>query len=144
MKKTIHLLLLASIAFTATLVAPSETKAQSGYLLSSAGHASTDTLTNAGTVSQLKQITGYHKVIAIQTTVTKVTGTPAGTVVLYGSLDGVTYDTIPGTERFTITNVATQTVIWPLNVSNYAYYKVVTAGSGTQSSRVKSYYIIRD
>lgn len=128
---------------TLTLVAPS-LKAQTGYLLSSTGHASTDTLTNAGTVSQLKQITGYHKVLSIQTTITKVTGTPAGTVVLYGSLDGTTYDTIPGTERFTITNVATQTIIWPLGESRYVYYKVVTAGSGTQSSRVKSYYILRD
>lgn len=136
--------MLALFAFTSTLVAPTETKAQSGYLLSSAGHASTDTLTNAGSVAQIKQITGYHKVLSIQTTVTKVTGTPAGTVVLYGSLDGVTYDTIPSTERFTITNVSTQTIVWPLGVSNYAYYKVLTTGSGTQSSRVKSYYILRD
>lgn len=136
--------MLALFAFTSTLVAPTETKAQTGYLLSSVGHATTDTLTDAGTVSQIKQITGYHKALTIQTTVTKVSGTAAGNAILMGSLDGVTYDTIPGKERFILTNVTTQTVVWPLYGNDYAYYKVVTKGSGTQSSRVKSYYIIRD
>lgn len=143
--KSLNLILFAFAALTMLfVVAPTDqASAQTGYFLSSPTHANIDTVDNTEILTQTKQITGYHKVLTIQSTITKISGTVAGTVTLYGSLDGVTYDQI-GTDVFTATNVASQCNIWSLGVSGYAYYRVIYAGAGTMSAKIQTYYILRD
>lgn len=143
--KRLKLFLFSIVALTSLIVlAPTDNaNAQTGYFLSSPTHANIDTVDNTESISQTKQIIGYHKQLTIQSTVTKISGTVGGTITLYGSLDGVTYDQI-GTDVFTATNVASQCNIWNLGVSGYAYYRVTYAGAGTMSAKLQTYYILRD
>lgn len=144
--KSLKLFLFAFAALTMLFVAAptEEVSAQTGYFLSSPTHANIDTVDNTEALSQIKQITGYHKVLSIQSTITKISGTVAGSVVLMGSLNGVTYDTVSTAELFYPTNVATQTKVWALGVSDYVYYKVIYTGAGTMSAKIQTYYILRD
>lgn len=123
--------------------------AQSGNLKSSPTHAIYDTVTNAGSKTQLIQIQGYQAVVSIQTTVVEISGTTGGRIVLLGSLDGETYDTVRTTAQaeyasWVPTDITTaQTYIWPIGESNYQYYAVRYTGTGTMSARFKSFAIWR-
>ena len=67
------------------------------------------------------KVTDTYKQVTIQTVITKVSGTVAGTVTLQGSLDGVNYVTIPtagvigAAFTFTATYVGTQSVSFIVN-----------------------------
>jgi hypothetical protein len=111
-------------------------QANSGYMKSSPTHANTDTLTNAATVTQTIAIPGYNAVVTIQPVITRVTGTAAGVVRLFGSIDGTNYVRVNPTDSLLMTNVATQSKIFTISPSAYTHYRITVAGSGTQSSRV--------
>lgn len=95
-----------------------------------------DTVTNNGTGALYSKIQNGDGYVTIQVTVTKVSGTVAGTMVLYGSLDGVLYDSIRTEETQTALATAslanaTGTYIWRLKKSPYLYYQVGTSGGTT-------------
>jgi len=71
-----------------------------------------------------------------------VSGTPAGTIALEGSIDGVNWSGTMGT-AFTITDVATQVASFTVVPSTYQYYRIVVTPSGTQSSRINTKVLVR-
>jgi hypothetical protein len=97
-----------------------------------------DTLTDAGTDFVVQQVQGTYKHISVQAVFTKISGTVAGTGILYGSVDGTNYVQL-NTDTLTMTNQTTNTKIWVLTNANYMYYKIVYLGSGTMSGVVKGY-----
>jgi len=98
-----------------------------------------DTLTNAGTVTKtLPALTGAYAGVMLQTVLTKLSGTAAGTVQLYGSLDGVNY--VPVDSVKTITNVTTQSFLHVCRVPIVQYLRLIYTGSGTQSTKTTTLY----
>ncbi|GGG97350.1 hypothetical protein [Pedobacter zeae] len=132
---TLGLLLSISLCYAQT---PNSLK----DMLSSPTHAATDTVTNAGVKYQIAAVQGFQDVVTIQTVITKISGTVAGTVIIQGSLDGVNYTTI-GTDSFTATDVASQSKSWSVNPSTFAYYRVSYTGAGTMSAKINSKLLFR-
>lgn len=93
------------------------------------------TVTNSGSASCSLAVNYTHEQLSIQITATKVSGTIAGTAILYGSVDGTNYNAI-GSDTLTLTNVTTNTKVWVLTNANYAYYKVTVTGSGTMAATI--------
>lgn len=147
MKKIFYSLLFITLAFVGSASAQS-------------GNAFTfpilpkDTLTNADTLTKPIHITQGLKDLGIQVVVNKLSGTLAGKVVLYQSLDGVNYT---GTDSVTtyggipsaIGSAARNTVVTPTGTnivtfqktgtpSNYYLVEIIT--SGTVSAAVKVSY----
>jgi len=122
MKKLFALLLvLVTLAAFST-----ETNAQASVLVSSS-----DTLTNADTVNiALPTATGGYYAVAIQGTVSKVSGTVSGTAIIQGSLDGSNWQNI-GTDTLTFTDQTTNFKIWALTPSVYQYHRVRFISAGT-------------
>ncbi|MES2287763.1 MAG: hypothetical protein V4547_18890 [Bacteroidota bacterium] len=105
-----------------------------------------DTVTDTGTDFVVKQVEGTYKNVSIQAVFSKVSGTIAGTAILYGSIDGTNYVSLSGAvgDTLLMTDVTTNTKVWVLNNSNYMYYKVVFLGVGTMSGRIYGYVFTAD
>lgn len=122
--------------------------AQSSDMLSSVGNTS-DTNTNAETVTLTKTLAGSWNVVSIQAVVTKLGGTAAGNIVLQGTVNGTNYVTLnslcvpSANDTFTLTNVTTQSCAWPLTGSYYTGYRLSFTTSGTVSARVQGKIIYR-
>ena len=97
-----------------------------------------DTVANTGTQAKVIATSGGFSGAAVQVVLTKLSGTGAGTVGLYGSLDGVNYVQIGS--NFTITNVTTQACTFYVSAPLPQYIKVLTTGSGTESILPVVYY----
>jgi hypothetical protein len=100
--------------------------------------AGLDTVSNAGSISQILQIGGYQDLITIQAGVTKLTGTPGGSVKLYGSVDNIKYDfATTATDTLAVGNVTPlQVKTWVIAPSKFQYYKAVYKGAGSQTSTI--------
>lgn len=72
-----------------------------------------------------------YQLVGIQTIITKVSGTVAGTSVLYGSIDGTNY--VSTGDTLTNTNVATNSFL-VTKATPYKYWRILTTGSGTMSA----------
>lgn len=91
-----------------------------------------DTIVNTGTASKVISITTGQSGIAVQAIFTKISGaTIAGTAVLAGCNDGVTYTAIGSS--FTLTNVASQSTMFYVAAPLPKFMRVQTTGSGTES-----------
>lgn len=81
----------------------------------------------------------YYPVIGFQVTVTRLTGTMAGTAVLVGSIDGVNF-VAAGADTLTMTNSTTNTKVWKLEEPIYKYYRIKVGGAttvtGTSSAKL--------
>jgi len=106
--------------------------------MKNASNSATETITNTGTGILTAQLRGHKNTVTVQVTVTKTSGTIAGTLTLQGSLDNVTYKAalLPNgvstaVNTYTATDVATQTFIWQLDKNAYNYWRVSYTGSGT-------------
>lgn len=131
-------LLFLLMALVMTVAFTSEVKAQSGTKMTV---VSADTLANADTTSKIIQITGGFSSLAIQPIVKRLSGTAAGTVVLYGSIDGVNY--VSTGDTMTLTNQVTNTKLFNVGLPAYSYYKVIAISSGTVSEVLNVWYILR-
>lgn len=100
-----------------------------------------DTIANTGTVTKIITLTAGYGGCAIQTVLTKLSGTGAGTVGVYGSLDGTNYVQIGSNS--TITNVTTQSFTFYVAEPVPVYVKVLATGSGTESVVMRTYYVPR-
>jgi len=121
---------------------PKVTYSAVGQALSIPTHAATDTVTNTTVLYQYAILQGSNIHATFQSLFTKVTGTPAGTIVLQGSIDGVNWSGTLGSS-FTITDVATQVATFTVVPSQYQYYRIVVTPSGTQSSRINTKVLVR-
>lgn len=134
MKKLFSILCLAAFLIA---VPKTEVKAQSPVKMTV---ASADTLANTDTTSKIINVTDGWASLAIQPVVTKLSGTAAGVVRLYGSVDGVNYVATGDTLAISGT---TSSTIWSAGVPKYAYYKIYATSSGTVSEVLNVWYIVR-
>jgi len=109
-------------------------------LLSYVGHAVTDTITNATAEYQYGTVTGTNTAITVSALLTKGTGTPAGTLYFQGSLDATNWKTIASD---TMTDTATQSLIYNQAPTYYTYYRVYVAASGTQSTYLNTKVLVK-
>jgi len=131
MKKILSLLLVIGFAIT------SATAQRASTIPVAAG----DTTVNTDTASKVLSITAGYSGVIIQPIVSKVSGTVAGKVYLYQSLDGVNYTA--ATDSITLSNQATNTGLWIKSAPNPVYYKISAITSGTQSSILGVKYVAR-
>lgn len=134
MKKFLFFLMVALFS----LIASSDVQAQRGTKLTV---VSADTLSNTDTTAKIIAVTGGFSTLAIQPVVTRLSGTAAGEVKLYGSIDGVNY--VATGDTLTLSNQVTNTTLWKIGVPSYSYYKVVATSSGTVSEVLNVWYIVR-
>ena len=115
-----------------------------------------DTVVNTATEVLTVRAQQDFATVSIQAVVTKISGTAAGTVTLQGSNDGTNYVTVStsyllgtftapyttgGAATLSVTNVTTNTKIFTLIGSPYAYYRLSYTGSGTMSCRLRGYVL---
>lgn len=143
--KRIFLLLaiMLTIGITAQVTGPKINYSAVGNLLSTPTHAATDTITNTTVKYQYGIVNGSNVHFTIQSTLTKISGTVAGTVKPQGSIDGVNYVDISGQTAFTLTDVAIQTCAFYIIGSPFQYYRVVVTPTGTQSTKIASLGLVR-
>jgi hypothetical protein len=101
-----------------------------------------DTILNTTTVAKVIPITGGYNGVSIQVVLASQTGTPAGSVKLYGSNDGGTsYDQILATASDTLA-ISASALHYTFKVTNPvpSKLKVVAVGTGTQHTLVKVWY----
>lgn len=98
------------------------------------------TITNAGTPAAIIPVIGNKGVVSFQYVITKTSGTVAGSIALYGSLDGgTTYALI---NSYTLTDATASTSL-TYNYAGYSKYKVLVTTSGTQISNHKIWVLYR-
>lgn len=141
--------LLLSLAFV-LIAGTSQLHAQTSLL--SVASKPLDTVTNTG-VKALKNalpIKGAKQTVTIVATVTKLTGTAAGTVILQGSLDGVNFDRVRSAnlmgavavDSLLIKDVATPQVRqWTVVNSPFLFYRTQATGVGTTTFTIKGQYL---
>lgn len=91
---------------------------------------SATTMVNTTAVTATLQTNSVCENVSIQAVVTKSTGTVAGTVAVSASLDGTNYVALTSS-TLALTDIATNTAIFPLTGNPYLYYRVTFTGSGT-------------
>lgn len=128
--------------------------AQAQYGARSYTYSAKDTLTDAGTVyaylapqglitSTGAGIEGGYTSLGIKLTLTRLSGTAAGSATLQVSNDFVNWSTHPSASVFTLTNVAAQTAIWAIGDIDFKYYRIIVTGSGTQSLKLSDKWSVR-
>ena len=104
-----------------------------------------DTTDNTGTSYITLGVTKWYNTVTIQSVVTKISGTVAGTVTLQGSIDGTNYTTVDSNfanvTSYVPTNVTTNTKIFVVTGSPYRYYRLSYTGAGTMSASHRGYVL---
>lgn len=132
MKKLLTLCLLAFVAIAVN--------AQFG---SAALNADTSHwIINTGTSTKYIKASAGYNAMGMQFVVTKVSGTMAGTIKVYGSLDGSHYTLTATADSMNIAESNLHKII-KFDTTPYVYYKVVATGSGTMAATWKLYYTLR-
>jgi len=130
MKKIALIIALAAVSSIAFSQAPITGQ---GYLKSTPTHAVTDTAVATTPLNQYFTLPGYWDQVTVQSTFTKISGTVAGTVSLFGSIDNVGFSLISSAN--TLTDGASQTFTWVISPSSYKYYKITVTPTGTSSAK---------
>lgn len=138
MKKFLAIALLTT--FTCTGL-NAQSSVQPNWLMPERVVSANDTTSNADTNYVYIKSVGSH-LKAIQATVTKVSGTVAGTVILQGTVDGIAWVNV-NTDTLTLTDQATNTKVWVLTSTSYNSYRVQYKTSGTQVSYLNLSYMRR-
>lgn len=104
-----------------------------------------DTTVNGGTTYLTLPVQNWYNSIAIQSVVTKISGTVDGEVTLQGSLDGTNFLTVDSNystvTSYNPTDVATSTKIFIVTGSPYRYYRLKYVGLGTMSASHRGYVL---
>ncbi len=102
-----------------------------------------DTVTNSATGYVSLRVQSSYNTVAIQAVVTRLTGTAGGTVTLQGSNDGTNYVTVSASysdfQTLSVSNAVTNTKIFIVTGSPYAYYRLSHTGTGTMSTTIRGY-----
>lgn len=143
MKKIILILVLS----TSMLAAFSQATTYTTSLPSGSDYAGVmasklDTLTNADTAYYEVYIVGAKHTIGFQVNVTKLTGTLAGKVDLFGSIDGVNWIPTAIASQQTITD-ASGVFAFSLTCNCYKKYRLRVMTSGTNTSSHRAYLLYR-
>lgn len=104
-----------------------------------------DTVVNATTKNQVLKVSKAADILSIQVTATKISGTTAGVVRLYGSNDKVAWvrikagASLAAVDSLNLANVSpAQTIIFYDQPSRYLWYRAALTGSGTASTQLKT------
>lgn len=133
-----HIILMAAllISFAASAQQPTVPAGRGEYV----GKVMDTTITNAGTPAVVIPVIGAKTTVSFQYVITKTSGTVAGSIALYGSLDGgTTYALI---NSYTLTDATASTSL-TYNYAGYNKYKVLVTTSGTQISNHKIWVLYR-
>lgn len=122
------IIFLAALMFMACL----EPRAQSAVAFSQTSSNPTGAYVNTAIDTVTITVLPSYSIVGIQPVITKVSGTVAGTAILYGSINGTNY--VATGDTLTATNVTTNTAIWTKVNPAYHNYRVVFTGSGTMSA----------
>lgn len=107
-------------------------------------------LTGSATVACSLKVSNPYSTVSVQTVFTKTSGTLAGTATLQGSIDGVTWETIPvslvagGASTYTVTDVASQGKTFVITGSPFLWYRVIWTGTGTMVGTVAGFVLPRN
>lgn len=114
------------------------------------GTTTADTITDTGSKTYAKQVVAPAQAkVSIQVIVNKLSGTAAGTAVVYGAIStntatgGDTTCWVPTGDTLTVTNTAVNSKIFQYNNGLYTNYRVVITGSGTMTTRNRVFMYIR-
>lgn len=105
--------------------------------------------TNTGTAACSLKVSSYYHTVSVQAVFTKTGGTLAGTATLQGSVDGVTWETVPtslvagAASTYTVTDVASQGKTFVITGSPFLYYKISWTGTGTMVGTVSGFVLPR-
>lgn len=100
--------------------------------------------TGATQVNKYISATGGYSGTVIQAVLTSQSGTPAGGVALYGSVDGVTYSRILNTAADSLVlGASALTYTWKIAGPLPPKIKVHATNSGTQNTLVSIWYVLR-
>jgi hypothetical protein len=104
-----------------------------------------DTTTDTGVSYVGLGVTNWYNTVTIQSVVTKISGTVAGTVTLQGSIDGTNYVTVNSSyadvTSYSPTNVATSSKLFVVTGSPYRYYRLSYTGAGTMAASHRGYVL---
>lgn len=108
------------------------------------------TLTNTGTVACSLKVSNNYSSVTVQAVFTKTSGTLGGTATLQGSVDGVTWETIPTSlvagvaSTYTVTDVASQGKSFVITGSPFLHYRISWTGTGTMVGTVACFVLPRN
>jgi len=104
-----------------------------------------DTTDNTGVSYVGLGVEKWYERVTIQSVVTKISGTVAGTVTLQGSIDGTNYVTVNSSyadvTSYSPANVATSSKLFVVTGSPYRYYRLSYTGAGTMSASHRGYVL---
>ena len=89
----------------------------------------TGSYTNTGLDTMTLTIQYGYQAVSIQPVITKTSGTVAGTVYLYYSVNGTNW--VASGDSIVCTNQATNTATWYIVNKPCRYFKIISTGSGT-------------
>lgn len=131
------MLLIVALSVLSTAKSFAQTEGSYTTMKSTTTGLALDTVTNTGVRSQVLRSPGFANVVTIVATVTEISGTTAGAIHLFGSLDGVGYAEIDTTKVFSPADITTaQSYAWHVNPSQFTYYKTTYTGAGTMAAKV--------
>lgn len=131
MKKLLFVALFAFSVFTASA------QVNLANLLSTHGLV-LDTVDNTAAQFMQAAVAGSRATVTVVATVTEISGTTAGAVKLWGSIDGgTTYALVDGAGTFSPADVTTaQSYAWIVAPSGFTNYRIVYTGAGTMSAKI--------
>lgn len=136
--KTIQAFLFAVMILMVSFNASAQTEGTMRSLISTTNSTALDTVTNSGVRSQLLRVPGSFSAVTIVATVTEINGTTAGSVRLWGSLDGTNYALVDSNTFSPADQVAAQSYAWQVKPSTFTYYRVTYTGAGTMAAKLSS------
>lgn len=89
----------------------------------------TGAITNTSVDTMNITLSASRQSVAIQPVVTKASGTMAGTITLYYSVNGTNY--VATGDTFTLTNVTTNTTVFNLTGKAAKYWRITVGGATT-------------
>lgn len=130
MKKIMILLLISLAAFQFT-------KAQTPF--SHTASNPTGAVTNTSSDTMNYSLSKGYKLLGIQPVITKVSGTVAGVVRFYASINGTNWATLSDT--LALANTATNHGIFSF-AAPWRYWRLITTGSGTMAATTAAKIIV--
>lgn len=129
-------ILLALLVLSFGLAAPTITvKAQNEKAFSQTAYNPTGAITNTASDTMNVTLSYNYGVATVSAQYTRLTGTAAGTMTPYYSVDGTNW--VAAGTAFTLTNVAAQAQIWNV-VSAARYWRVIVTGGTTVTATVSA------
>lgn len=102
-----------------------------------------DTVVNTTPKTQRIASNAYSPAAYIKATVTKISGTVAGTLVAAGSYSGTVTGPWYPLDTLTATDVASQEKFLEIKDTKYFYYRVLYTGTGTMSAKLRSQIVAK-